>query len=178
VNEFFARQERVFQEFYRFSPSSTEASFVTPEFELQGRTSNVEVRTDADVSNQWIYLNYALINEDTGHAYDFGREVSFYSGQASDGHWSEGDQHDSVVLPSVPPGHYYLRVEPESDPNAGIIGYTVTVTRDVPVPAIYLLAFAALLVPALLFAWRTHNFEQMRWAESDHPPMRVTGSDE
>src|ERR1039458_9483802 len=51
----FIRSEQVFQETYRFSPSSTEASFVTPEFELKGRTSSVEVRTDADVSNQWIY---------------------------------------------------------------------------------------------------------------------------
>ena len=169
LNQLYSQRERVFQEFYRFSPSTTEASFVTPEFELKGRTSDVEVRTDADVSNQWIYLNYALINEDTGQAYDFGREVSNYSGVASDGQWQEGSQHDRVVLPSIPPGHYYLRIEPESDPSLGIIGYTVTVTRDVPVVGVYLLAFAALLLPALLISWRTHNFELARWADSDHP---------
>lgn len=177
LSQLFSQQEQVFQESYRFSSSSTEASFVTPEFELKGRTSDVEVRTDADISNQWIYLNYALVDEDTGQAYDFGREVSYYSGVDSDGHWEEGSRHDRAVLPAVPPGHYYLRVEPESDAGFGLIGYTVTVTRDVPVLQIYLIALAALLLPALLISWRTYNFEQMRWAESDHP-MKSIGGDE
>jgi hypothetical protein len=177
LNQLFSQQEQVFREFYRFSPSSTEASFVTSEFELKGRTSSVEVKTDADVSNQWIYLNYALIDEDTGQAYDFGREVSYYTGVDSDGGWQEGSQHDRVVLSSIPAGRYYLRVEPESDANFGSIGYTVTVTRDVPVLGVYFLALAAILLPALLISWRTYNFEQMRWAESDHP-MKSIGGDE
>jgi hypothetical protein len=179
LNQLFSQREQVFQEAYRFSPSSTEASFVTPEFELKGRTSDVEVETNADVSNQWIYLNYALIDEVTGQAYDFGREVSYYSGVDSDGQWKEGGRHDRAVLPSVPPGRYYLRVEPESDASFGLIGYTVTVTRDVPVLSVYLVAFAALLLPALLISWRTYNFEQMRWAESGHPKRSIGGgSDE
>jgi len=177
LNQLFSQREQVFQEAYRFSPSSTEASFVTPEFELKGRTSSVEVQTDADVSNQWIYLNYALIDGDTGKAYDFGREVSYYSGVDSDGGWQEGGQHDRAVLPSVPPGRYYLRVEPESDSSFGPISYTVTVTRDVPVSGVYLAGLAALLLPALLISWRTYNFEQMRWAESDHP-MKSLGGEE
>ena len=177
LNQLFSQREQVFQEAYSFSPSSTEASFVTQEFELKGRTSSVEVETDADVSNQWIYLNYALIDEDTGQAYDFGREVSFYSGADSDGRWEEGSQHDRAVLPSVPPGRYYLRVEPESDASLGVIGYKVTVTRDVPVLGIYLAALGVLLLPALLISWRTYNFEQMRWAQSDHP-MKSIGGDE
>jgi hypothetical protein len=53
----------------------------------------------------------------------------------------------------------------------------VTVTRDVPVLGVYFLALAAILLPALLISWRTYNFEQMRWAESDHP-MKSIGGDE
>jgi hypothetical protein len=175
LNQLFSQREQVFQEVYSFSPTSTEASFVTSEFDLKGRTSDVEVQSDADVSNQWIYLNYALINEDTGQAYDFGREVSYYTGVDSDGAWTEGSQVDRVVLPSIPPGHYYLRVEPESDTGMGVIRYTVSLTRDVPVLSVYLVAFAALLLPALLISWRTYNFEQMRWAESDHPMKSIRG---
>ena len=177
LNQLFSQQEQVFREAYTFSPSSAEASFVTPEFELKGRTSSVEVQTDADVSNQWIYLNYALIDQDTGQAYDFGREVTYYTGVDSDGRWQEGSQHDSVTLPSIPPGRYYLRIEPETDPSVRIIGYTVTVTRDVPVLGVYLLALAAILLPALLISWRTYNFEQMRWAESDHPLKSIGGGE-
>ena len=91
--------------------------------------------------------------------------------------WQEGSRQDRATLPSIPPGRYYLRIEPESDASFGLIGYTVTVTRDVPVLGIYLVALAALLLPALLISWRTYNFEQMRWAESDHP-MRSAGGGE
>ena len=132
--------------------------------------------TNARVDNNWIYLNYALINQDTGHAYDFGREVSYYHGYDSDGSWSEGGNTNNVTIPSVPPGNYYLRIEPESDPNRGPIRYTITVKRDVPQAAASLgLAVLALLLPAGLITWRSMNFEHLRWAESDYgsAPMTV-----
>jgi len=43
---------------------------VTQVFPLEGRTSNVEFTTTANVDNSWIYLNYALINNDTEQAWD------------------------------------------------------------------------------------------------------------
>src|SRR5206468_4089554 len=128
---------------YNRADSNAEASFVTDVFELTGRTSTVEVKTYAPVSNHWIYLNYALINQDTGQAWDFGREVRYYYGYDSDGSWTEGKQNDDVVIPSVPPGHYYLRIEPEADPSLSGIPYTVDVTYDVPVYGIYGIAFLA-----------------------------------
>ena len=88
------------------------AAFVTPTFELTGRESNAEVAIRTDLNNNWIYFNFALINEDTGQAFDFGREVSYY--RDSDG--TEGSRNNSVVIPDVPAGQYYLRVEPETEP--------------------------------------------------------------
>jgi hypothetical protein len=169
----------VFRQNYAFLQNTPgqEPSFVTPVFELKGRTSNIEVETTASINNQWIYLNYALINDESGQAYDFGREVSYYHGYDSDGSWTEGKRDDSVYVPSVPSGRYYLRVEPESEKQFGPIQYSVTVTRDVPVMSLYLVALIALLFPALLISWRTFNFEQMRWAESDHPLVKYNSSD-
>ena len=169
----------VFRQNYAFLQITPrqEPSFVTPVFELKGRTSNIEVETTASINNQWIYLNYALINDESGQAYDFGREVSYYHGYDSDGSWTEGKRDDSVYVPSVPSGRYYLRVEPESEKQFGPIQYSVTVTRDVPVMSLYLVALIALLFPALLISWRTFNFEQMRWAESDHPLVKYNSSD-
>jgi hypothetical protein len=155
-----------------------EASFVTNVFELEGRTSNVEVTTTANVDNSWIYLNYALINQDSGQAWDFGREVSYYHGYDSDGSWTEGSEKDNVVIPSVPAGHYYLRIEPEVDPKHPPIVYSIHVKRDVPVLGFFGIAFLALLFPALAITWRAINFERMRWAESDHPPIKIGNSEE
>jgi hypothetical protein len=174
-----AKKEPIFHETFQYANRNEpkgEASFVTDIFELTGHTSTVEVKTFAPVSNHWIYLNYALINQDTGEAWDFGREVSFYSGHDSDGSWTEGKQHDSVVIPSVPPGHYYLRIEPEADPALPSIPYTVDVTHDVPVFGIYGIAFLALLVPVVIISFRAYTFERSRWSESDHPPMELSSS--
>ena len=169
----FARDEQVFRQTYSFDTrAGTEASFVTDVFELKGRTSDVKLTTYAAVDNEWIYINYALINQDTGHAYDFGREVSYYHGYDSDGSWTEGSNDDSVIVPSVPPGHYYVRIEPESDPGRGVIRYTVTLRRDVPQMSFFGIALAALLLPAAFLTWRSMSFEHLRWAESDYgkPP--------
>jgi hypothetical protein len=164
-----ARDEQVFSQSYELNTNvKTEASFVTDVFELKGHTSDVELSTFANVNNNWLYLNYALINEYTGHAYDFGREVSYYSGYDSDGSWSEGGQKDTVTIPSVPPGHYYLRVEPESDYYRGTIYYSITLRRDVPQLSFFGLGLLALLIPAGLITWRFMNFEHLRWAESDY----------
>lgn len=164
-----SRDEQILSKAYEFNTNGkNEASFVTEVFELGGHTSDVELNTWADVRNNWIYFNYALINEDTGHAYDFGREISYYSGYDEDGSWSEGSQNDSVTIPSVPPGHYYLRVEPESDYYRGTINYSFTLRRDVPQLSFFGLGLLAILVPAGLITWRFMNFEHLRWAESDY----------
>lgn len=170
----------VFESSYRLEagPPKGEASFVTDIFNLEGRTSNVEVVTTANVSNSWIYLNYALINQDTGQAWDFGREVSYYYGSDSDGRWTEGSTKDTVVIPSVPAGHYYLRIEPEADLRHPPISYSVSVKRDVTVPGIFGIAFLALLIPAIAITWRSLSFERARWAESDHPPIQLGNSND
>ena len=172
------RNEEVLAMTYRMNSGdvSGESSFVTEPFELKGRISNVELTTEADLSNNWIYLNYALINQDTSQAWDFGREVSYYYGYDSDGSWSEGSTRDVAVIPSVPPGIYYLRIEPEADVSHPRIVYSVIVKRDVPVLGFYALGFVALLLPAVGIAWRSMSFERSRWSESDHPPTPIFDS--
>jgi Domain of unknown function (DUF4178) len=171
-----AKKVPVLEETYQYNrgDAKSEPSFVSDEFALGGGTSNVQVKTSAPVDNHWIYLNYALINQDTGQAWDFGREVSYYHGYDSDGSWSEGKRTDSVVIPSVPAGHYYLRIEPEVDPTLPATPYSVSVIRDVPVFGIYGIAFLALLVPVVIISFRAYTFERSRWSESDHPPMELS----
>jgi Domain of unknown function (DUF4178) len=174
-NDLVASKDPVFNGAYQLHTGEPkgEASFVTDIFALKGRTSNVEIKTSANVSNNWIYLNYALINQDTGQAWDFGREVSYYSGRDSDGSWTEGSRTDTVTVPSVPPGNYYLRIEPEADARHPLIAYTVAIRRDVPVFKFYGYALVALFLPILYMSFKAISFERARWAESDHPILQT-----
>ncbi len=172
---FLAKNQLVYRGDFQFSPSSGEKSFVTDVFEVPGHTSNVVVRTHANLSNSWLYLNLALIDESSGHAYDFGREISYYFGRDSDGAWSEGKPDDEATLPAIPGGRYYLRVEPENGGDS--VNYSIGVYRDVPRWTFFVLAALALLsVPGYLF-WRQRYFEIQRWAESDHPIVTVSSDD-
>jgi hypothetical protein len=175
MSDLFSGNKQIFSATYHLAAGAPkgEASFVTDVFELKGRASTVEVATEANVANSWIYLNYALIDQDTGQAWDFGREVSYYSGTDSDGRWTEGSHKDKVIVPSVPAGHYYLRIEPEADSQRPAINYSVTVYRDVPVFGFFGWGLLILFVPAAFLTFKAISFERARWAESDHPILKT-----
>lgn len=174
----FSKRETVLQVERSYSASATgEPSFVTRTFDLTGRPATVEVDTKTDLNNNWVYFNYALINDDTGLAYDFGREISYYHGADSDGSWNEGSRRDSVLLPSVPPGRYYLRVEPEMT-SAAPVRFDITLRHDVPTFTWFWFAIVLLLMPPIFPTIRSAHFESTRWAESDHPPVQLNSSDE
>ncbi|MGV3710013.1 MAG: DUF4178 domain-containing protein [Gemmatimonas sp.] len=175
-----SRNERVYAGQFRYTQSDGDStSFVTDPFELKGRDSNVNIRIESDLDNNWFYLNLALINEESGQALDVGRQVSYYYGRDSDGSWTEGSRNDEFRLASVPSGKYILRVAPEGgEMLRPVVNYNLAVTRDAPQYLFYILAFAALLIPATFSLLPKLSFEQRRWAESDHAPTSSDSSDD
>lgn len=131
--------------------------------------SNLQVKVNAPVSNSWLYLEGALINEETGAVDEFDLEVSYYSGYDSDGSWSEGSTSAAQYIPTVPPGRYTLRLAPQWEQGRQVPSYALTVTSRVPrFYHLFLAALALLAWPALRL-WRYFRFETQRWSESDHP---------
>ena len=163
-----AARQPVFTQQYQFRPGAADAAFVTPIFDLPGRPSNVEVALETSLSNNWTYFNLALIDAESGTALDFGEEVSYYFGRDSDGAWTEGSTRGAAAVPTVPPGKYYLRVEPEGPANSPPVNYTLTVRRDVPSPSFYLIALGLLAIPPVFASLRSASFEAKRWQESDY----------
>lgn len=174
-----ARREQVFTGDFSYVPwkRGAEGAFVTEPFELRGHTSNVEVTTETNLDDSWLYLSLALIGEGTGTAYEIGREVSYYSGIDGGERWSEGNRRDRALIPSVPSGRYYLRVEPDGPTDSReIVGYRLTLRRDVPPVSYFLVTLLLLLVPPLWAFLRNASFEAERWRESDYAPS--SGDDE
>jgi len=156
----------VYENNFVFRQTDREKALVTEFFDLPGRPSNVVIKSTANVNNNWIYLHLTLIHEH-GRAYDFGREISYYQGVDGGERWAEGSTTDEAVLPTVPAGRYYLRLEPESP--APLVNYSVKVYRDVPQWSFFFIALGALCLLPLLLKWRSSRFEAARWAESDSP---------
>jgi hypothetical protein len=165
------------QKYYFDTRPNSEPSFVTPVFEIP-KHSNVEVSVSTDLDNDWAFFAMALIDEDTGVAYDFGKEISYYYGRDSDGSWSEGNRTGRTIIPSVSPGRYYLRVEPGMDDNGGLhrVNYTIKVESGAMQGYWLVIAFALLPLPALWTSWKAVSFENARWSESDYGPIFKTSS--
>jgi hypothetical protein len=165
-----AAEQTVFDGRYVFDPSSPNPAFVTESFTLDGRpSSRVAVSFDTTLSNSWMNVNLALINEDTNVALDFNRELEYYFGVEDGESWSSGSTRGRVVVPTVPAGRYYLRVEPEGDLVSRLpVSYSLQVRRDTPVGWLYGGALALLALPPLFITWRRSTFERQRWAESDY----------
>lgn len=153
--------------------TDAEKSRVSPVFALGGRTTNAQILIGSNVDQHWAHIGMALINADTDVALDFGEDVSAYSGVEDGEAWSEGSRYATVTLPAVPPGNYYLRIEPETD--APELSLSVAVKRGDPLLRLPVLSVLLLLLPALFGAIRSESFESSRWLESDHP--RPTGED-
>jgi hypothetical protein len=166
-----SQQRTVYEGRFVYRPGAPGAAVVTDSFVLEGRRSNVVIETRTDVSNAWVYFNFALIDEAGGRALDFGREVSYYFGRNGDGAWQEGAPEDRAWLPAVPAGRYYLLIEPETVGAGNPVTYTVRVRRDVPRPLYLWFVLGILVVPPAVLGYRQLRFEHQRWLESDHPML-------
>jgi Domain of unknown function (DUF4178) len=163
-----------FSDHYAYSQRlKNDNAFVTPTFQLAGRDANVELSIHTDLDNNWAYFNFALINDQTGQTFDFAREVSYY--HDSDG--SEGSRSNSVIVPSVPSGQYYLRVEPEMAPASPFVRYDLELRRNVPNYGFFGVAALLLLIPPVFTTFRRSSFEAARWRESDYAPRSSGGDD-
>jgi hypothetical protein len=167
--DLFNREDQVFRQRYSFASNSQgEHAFVTPVFEVHG--GNVRVDINTDLNNDWAGFSLALVNEETGVAYNRAEEVSYYSGTDSDGAWTEGSRTDNTTFPAVPAGRYYMRVEPEMENDARhhAVNYDLIVTSGAVGLWWLLFAFFLLPIPAIWATIRHMSFENARWAESDY----------
>lgn len=170
----FSRSTQVFADSYVFDPQvKSEAAFVTPTFELTGRPADVDIKVESDVNQQELDLYFALINNDTGVAFNKRKTLSYYYGSDSDGPWTEGDRKGTATFSGVPAGSYYLRVEPDADDKldgglpAPQIRYSLQVKRGGMGLGWMLLGFLLLLIPPFGATISYGSFESKRWAESD-----------
>lgn len=139
--------------------SETEEIHVSAPFEIPDISRrNLEIVVSSSLSREDGEVHVALVHQGTGDAWlpDLGASTNSGRARVSD----------------PPPGPAIVRVEVAKDPTRPSAGYgapvTVRVLRDTPWRTPLLIAlFIPLLAPiALLLA--SSQFEQRRWANSDH----------
>ena len=148
------------------------------------------------LENAWVDLDYALVNRQTQESYQAYGLAERYSGQDSDGPWTEGSRGATVKLAAVPRGTYDLVVDytgnrlggspmtndiPSWNTGGGKDGFGDGAGRDTEEMSIevgqaqvfvsnFILALLLLFLPLIFIFWRHLKFEKDRQAESDVGP--------
>lgn len=155
-----------------------ESSVTTPVFDVK-KAGKVTVRTETALNNNWIGLNLALVDQQSGAVWPASREISYYSGVEDNERWSEGDKSDEVAFTDVPPGRYALVVEPDFSPETHApVPATLEIRSGGANWSNYLLASLYFLIFPIYTWIRRAGFETRRWAESDHAPADSDDDDD
>jgi hypothetical protein len=81
---------------------------ISKSFSLQGGVAPLHVEATADVSNSWVNINIALVNEETNEILIANRDIEFYSGYEGGESWSEGSTKAKFNFCAIPAGNYHL----------------------------------------------------------------------
>lgn len=139
------------------------------EFTLAAQQRKIAVRQATSLDNNWLGVDLLLVNKSTGQVWSAAREISYYWGY-DDGRWTEGSRDDEVVFRNVPPGSYYLTLDPEMPPNAVVVHDRLEVVAPRAGWSNFVIVLIFLAAFPVFAALRTAAFETRRWAESDHAP--------
>jgi predicted RNA-binding Zn-ribbon protein involved in translation (DUF1610 family) len=150
---------------YATTDSAAQNILVSDPFTITGRPSRLQVGVDTDVSNAWAFFEMTLVDEGTGRARRFSREVSYYYGDDGTTHWSEGSRRGTAHVPRVPPGRYRLIVAPQAPTD---VSYSIRAVHGTSALSLYVIALLVLVVPPLWRTARHIGFESSRWNESDY----------
>lgn len=150
------------------TPSTAETTLTTAPFELPQGARSLAITHRTDIENNWLDLTTTLVEKNTGEAREASQTISYYHGSEGGESWSEGSREGTIAFGQVPPGTWYLGIEPElgtdrKDP----VSDGIEVERNPPTWSNYWLLILFLLVFPLVSRWRRNRFEASRWAESD-----------
>jgi len=159
--------------------STASTSFVSSPFALTKWRSNLEIDIAAPVDNNWLDLEAALVNTNTGTEYSLEQVVQYYHGYEDGENWTEGSSRETTYLNSIPAGNYLLRVRASRDTsNLGwnsMNNFTLTVKNDVSNDRNLWIFIVLLLIWPIVQFFRMWYFEKRRWEGSAFSPYKSKG---
>lgn len=150
---------------YTFSDTSKNIEVTSEPFELKNFRTNVGIDISSDVMNNWVALNYALVNTETGQEYNAGKDLEYYSGTDDGESWSEGSSSYDHLFTAVPKGKYVLNIEAEKGTDAGLVSSIYVKAQAGSKRALnFWFPFIIILSWPVILLIRNYSREQERWA--------------
>lgn len=154
------------------TPTSDELIQITEPFDVRNGPTTLEVSLKTSVSNLWLGLEGALVNEDTGEVREFYLMAEEWHGVSGGERWSEGGPHEDGYLGGVQTGRYSMRFRTQwgLGPGSAMIAprAVVQVAAGYRSAGLYVLSTLLLWLPLLWAVGARVLFEARRWADSEN----------
>jgi hypothetical protein len=143
----------------------------TERFEIE-RTTTLAVELDTNVSNSWVSVAAALIDDDTNEVRELYINAEYWGGVTDGESWTEGDPKNTEYLGKVRPGRYVMRLDAQWGRDTGTAygdppQATVNVSVGKRSIGTFFLALLAIAAPLILAVVRKMTFESRRWSNSN-----------
>lgn len=132
---------------------------------------HVTAAASAIPTGGYLALKGALVNAETQSTIPLVLPMTNYNNNLS-------EQRHEVILPAVPAGKYYLRLEPDASPTISQTPILLTATRGGLFWSNFWFGFVAICLWPLWIRLRASSFEKQRWMESDFSPYASSGDDD
>jgi hypothetical protein len=163
-----ADEKLVFNQTYVDADFKDQKMVSSASFQMEGSSKSVEINLRAPLNNDWLYADFALINEEDGSEYNFSKEIEYYSGYEDGYAWSEGSKHGTAYLSKIPGGRYHVNIYPEFSYNNKEI--SISIVRDVPEWTNFIVVILVLAIYPAYYFTRRYFLEIRRWSDSDYSP--------
>lgn len=172
-------QEEVYLQQQLILQHQAEEPTLSKPFVIKETLPTLVVENRAAISNDWVGLNLALVNEATGEVRHGSQELSYYWGTDGGESWSEGSPDGELSFRDVPPGTWRLMLEHEVDERRQHpLQDSLTIRKGGSSWSNIVLLFLFLAAFPVFTRWRMYRFEVERWAESDHPKVSEDDDDD
>lgn len=144
----------------------------TERFEIKDARTTLEIELATDVSNGWVSVAAALIDDDTSEVRELYINAEEWHGVTDGESWQEGSSSTSEYLGKVPAGRYVMRFDAqwgrESTVRSGVTpNATIRVIEGKRSIGTFFLALIALALPLIIAVVRKITFESRRWSNSN-----------
>jgi hypothetical protein len=167
-----SKHEKVFSKTYYKKDLTEQKMFSTEPFAITGGMQGIQIEIGAPIDNDWLYADFALVEELTYTEHEFSKEIEYYHGVDGGESWSEGSSRGEAFLSKIPAGQYHINIYPQFGFNAEY--FEIDVFQAEPIYSNFFVSLLLLAVFPLFYFARKYYKEKQRWSDSDYSPYETS----
>ena len=165
-------QKKVADARLSYDAKATDKTLLSPRFKIDGSSAPLHVIANGMLqTDTYLGLKGTLVNAVTQATVPLTLPLTNYS-------TAPGGSHQEVMLPAIPAGEYYLRLDPDASATLAAAPVSLSITRGGLFWSNFWMGLILICLWPLWLLIRSAGFEKMRWMESEFDPYKLSDDDD